>query len=127
MVASAIHGYDIPTITLDPASTSHEVACQLVLKGYWHRFIDSGEPALANAIAMAYPREMQRVQHGTRAPSTIAAAATLLGQLIRPGFDPSQGAEATRRYVHRKASIVVMEHRKNEAPDRYPWTQRGGD
>src|SRR6266545_4300632 len=46
-------------------------------------------------------------------------------QLIRPGFDPGQGAEATRRYVRRKASIVVMEHRKREAPDRYPWTQVG--
>lgn len=125
MAASAIHGHGIPTITLDPASTPHEVACQLVLKGYWHGFIDSGEPALANAIAMAYPREVQRVQHGTRAPSIVAAAATLLEQLIRPGFDPSQGAEAMRRYVRRKASIVVMEHRKSEAPDRYPWTQVG--
>ena len=49
----------------------------------------------------------------------------LLEQLIRPGFDPAQGAEATRRYVRRKASIVVMEHKKQEAPDRYPWTHVG--
>jgi hypothetical protein len=49
----------------------------------------------------------------------------LLEQLIRPGFDPAQGAEAARRYVRRKASIVVMQHRKSEAPDRYPWTQVG--
>jgi hypothetical protein len=27
--------------------------------------------------------------------------------------------------VRRKASIEVMEHRKAEAPDRYPWTQIG--
>ena len=49
----------------------------------------------------------------------------LLGQLIRPGFDPAQGAEATRRYVRKTASIVVKEHKKQEAPDRYPWTQAG--
>jgi len=53
------------------------------------------------------------------------AAATLLEQLIRPGFDPAQGAEATRRYVRRKASIAVMQYRKGEAPDRYPWKQVG--
>jgi hypothetical protein len=49
----------------------------------------------------------------------------LLEQLLRPGFDPAQGAEATRRYVRRKVSIVVMQYRKGEAPDRYPWTQVG--
>jgi hypothetical protein len=52
----------------------------------------------------------------------VSAAARLLEQLIRPGFDPAQGAEATRRYVRRKASIAVMQYRKGEAPDRYPWT-----
>jgi hypothetical protein len=57
--------------------------------------------------------------------STASAAATLLEQLIRPGFDPAQGAEATRRYVRRKASIAVMQHRKLESPDRCPWTQVG--
>jgi hypothetical protein len=54
-----------------------------------------------------------------------AAAALLLEQLIHPGYDPAQGAEATRRYVRRKANIVVMEHRKREAPERYPWTHIG--
>lgn len=49
----------------------------------------------------------------------------LLGQLVMPGFDPAQGAEATRRYVRRKASIVVMEHKKLETPDLYPWTHVG--
>src|SRR6266566_2196349 len=95
------------------------------LEGYWHGYIGSDEPALANAVAMAYPRQVERIQRGTRAPDRASAAATLLEQLIRPGFDPAQGAEATRRYVRRKASIVVMEHRKAEAPDRYPWTQAG--
>jgi len=95
------------------------------LKGYWHGYIASDEKALANAVAMAYPRQVEHIQRVTRAPNSTAAAATLLEQLIRPGFDPAQGAEATRRYVRRKASIAVMEHRKGEAPDRYPWTQVG--
>jgi hypothetical protein len=124
-IAKAIHGNGIPTITLDPNSTPYEIACQVLLKGYWHGYIGGDEPALANAVAMAYPRQVQRLQRETRAPSTTSAAATLLEQLIRPGFDPAQGAEATRRYVRRKASIAVMQHRKLEAPDRYPWTQVG--
>jgi hypothetical protein len=124
-IATAIHGHGIPTITLDPVSTPHEIACQVVLKGYWHGYIESDEPALANAVAHAYPRQVERIQRITRAPNRASAAATLLEQLIRPGFDPAQGAEATRRYVRRKASIAVMEHRKGEAPDRYPWTQVG--
>jgi hypothetical protein len=124
-IAKAIHDHGIPTITLDPTSTPHEIACQLVLKGYWHGYISSDEPALANAVAMAYPRQVERIRRETHAPSHASAAATLLEQLIRPGFDPAQGAEKTRRYVRRKASIVVMEHRKREAPDRYPWTQVG--
>ena len=124
-VAEAIHDNGIPTITLDPISTPHEIACQVVLKGYWHGYIRSDEPALANAVAMAYPRQVERIQRATRAPNPASAAATLLEHLIRPGFDPAQGAEATRRYVRRKASIAVMQHRKGEAPDRYPWTQVG--
>src|SRR6266545_932977 len=123
--AKAIHAHGIPTITLDPISTPYEIACQVVLKGYWHGYIGSDEPALANAVAMAYPRQVERIQRETRAPNRASAAATLLEQLIRPGFDPAQGAEATRRYVRRKASIAVMQHRKGEAPDRYPWTQVG--
>jgi len=124
-IAKAIHGHGIPTITLDPISTPHEIACQLVLKGYWHGYISNDESALANAVAMAYPRQVERIQRATHAPSRASAAATLLEQLIRPGFDPAQGAEATRRYVRSKAKFVVMEYRKGEAPDRYPWTQVG--
>jgi hypothetical protein len=63
--------------------------------------------------------------HRHSAPNNASAAATLLEQLIRPGFDPAQGAEATRRYVRRKANIAVKQYRKGEAPDRYPWTQVG--
>jgi hypothetical protein len=124
-VAKAIHGNGIPTITLDPISTPDEIACQVVLKGYWHGYVGSDEPALANAVAKAYPRQVERIQRVTRAPNRVFAAATLLEQLIRPGFDPAQGAEATRRYMRRKASIAVMQYRKGEAPDRYPWTQVG--
>jgi hypothetical protein len=124
-IATAIHGHGIPTITLDPVSTPYEIACQVVLKGYWHGYIGGDEPALANAVAEAYPRQVERIQRVTRAPDSTSAAATLLGQLIRPGFDPAQGAEATRRYVRRMASIAVKQHRKGEAPDRYPWTQVG--
>jgi hypothetical protein len=124
-LARAIHGSGIPTITLDPSSTPYEIACQMVLKAYWHGYIGGHEPVLAHAIAMAYPQQVHRIQRVTRAPNRAAAAATLLEQLVRPGFDPAQGAEATRRYVRRKASIAVMEYRKAEAPDRYPWTQVG--
>ena len=123
-LATAIHEHGIPTITIDPISTPHEIACQVVLKGYWHGYIGSEEPALANAIAMAYPRQVERIQRATRV-DRASAAATLLEQLIRPGFDPAQGAEATRRYVRRKASIAIMQQRKLDSPDRYPWTQIG--
>jgi hypothetical protein len=124
-IATAIHGHGIPTITVDPVSTPSEIACQVVLKGYWHGYIGSDEPALANAVAMAYPRQVERIQRVFGAPNSTSAGATLLEALIRPGYDPARGAEATRRYVRRKASIVVMEYRKGETPDRYPWTQVG--
>ena len=125
ILARAIHGHGIPTITLDSASTPEEIACQVVLKGYWHGYIDSDAPALARAVTSAYPQPVARIQRHTHAPTAESAAAMLLEQLIHPGFDPARGAEATRRYVRRKASIVVMEHRKREAPDRYPWTHIG--
>ena len=125
ILAEAIHGYGIPTITLDPASTPQEIACQVVLKGYWHGYIGADEPALGSALATAYPQPIKRIQRQTDAPTRESAAAMLLGQLFRSGFDPAQGAEKTRRYVRRKASIVVMEHKKQEAPDHYPWTHVG--
>jgi hypothetical protein len=97
----------------------------VILKSYWHGYIDGHEAALARAIEMAYPQAVERIRRQTRAPSTASAAAMLLEQLVHPGFDPAQGAEATRRYVRRKASIRGMEHRKQEDPGRYPWTQVG--
>lgn len=124
-IAEAVHEHGMPTIALDTASTPFETACQLVLKAYWHGYIGGDEPALANAIALAYPRQVAQIQRQTRSPDRAAAAAVLLEQLFRPGFDPAQGAEATRRYVRRKASIAVLQHRKAESPERYPWTQVG--
>ena len=124
-LAKAIHGHGVPTITVDPASTPQDIACQVVLKGYWHGYISAHEPTLAKAVATAHAESVQRIQRQTDAPTRESAVAMLLEQLIRPGFDPAQGAEATRRYVRRMASIVVMEHRKREHPDRYPWTHVG--
>lgn len=124
-ISNAIHDHGIPTITIDPSSTPLETACQVVLKGYWHGYIGGAEPALANAVALAYPQPVERIRRACRTPDARSAATMLLEQLIRPGFNPAQGAEATRRYVRRKASITIMEHRKAEAPDRYPWTQIG--
>ena len=73
-IAGAIHGHGIPAITLDPVSTPFEIACQVVLKGYWHGYIRGDEPALANAVAMAYPRQVDRIQRVTRAPDREAYA-----------------------------------------------------
>jgi hypothetical protein len=125
ILAKAVHGHGIPTITVDSRSTPQEIACQAILKAYWHGYLKGDEPALAKAVADAYPQPVERIRRHTGSPTTATAAARLLEQLIHPGFDPAQGAEANRRYVRRKASIVVMEHRKQEDPSRYPWTQVG--
>lgn len=124
-LARAVHGHGIPTITIDPESSPEETACQLVLKCYWHGYISGAEPAIAESIAAAYPQAVERVRRHTGSPSAASAAASLLEQLVHPGFDPAQGADATRRYVRRKSSIVILEHRKRENPNRYPWTQIG--
>ena len=125
VLAKAVHGHGVPTITVDAKSTPQEIACQVILKGYWHGYIEGDEPAIASAVEAAYPQPVERIRRQTRAPTAVSAAARLLEQLIHPGFDPAQGAEATRRYVRNKANIVVMEYRKLENPDRYPWTQVG--
>jgi len=124
-VARAVHGHGVPTIVVDPASTAAEIACQVVLKAYWHGYITGDEPTIGKAVEIAYARSVESVRRGTNSLTTSAAAAALLEQLIFPGFDPARGAEATRRYVRRKASIVVMEHQKRESPDHYPWTRVG--
>jgi hypothetical protein len=125
ILAPAIHGHGIPIITVDGKSTPYEIACQVVLKAFWHGYLGGGERALANVIALAYPRQVDLILRKTNALDRASAAATLLEHLVHPGFDPAQGADATRRYVWRKASIIVMDHRKQESPERYPWTQIG--
>ena len=125
MLAKVVHGHGIPVITVDPMSSPMEVACQVLLKAYWHGYIGNDEPGLATAIALAFPKQVERVRRGTKAADTEAAAALLLEGLLHPGFDPARGAEANRRYVSRKASIAVMQHRKLENADRLPWTLIG--
>jgi hypothetical protein len=97
----------------------------VVLKAYSHGYLRGDEPALRNAVALACPKQVKLIHHKTDARDLGSAAAMLLEQLVQPGFDPAQSAELTRRYVRRKASIVVMEHHKRESPQRYPWTQLG--
>lgn len=125
ILAKAIHGFGIPVIAVDRTSTRMEIACQVLLKAYWHGYIGNDEPGLATAVARAYPKQVDRVRRGTGAPDAQSAAATLLAGLLHPGFDPARGAESNRRYVTRKASIAVMEHRKREAVDDQPWTRIG--
>lgn len=125
VLANAVHTHGVPIITVDSNSTPSEIACQVVLKGYWHGYIDGNDAALAKGVELAYPHAVESILRRTGAPNPTSAAAMLLEQLVHPGFDPAQGAEMTRRYVRRKVSIVVMEHRKREHPERYPWTKVG--
>lgn len=126
IMADAIHGSGIPIMTVDEASTDEEVGCQLVLLAHWHGYISADEDGLIGALLQAYPGPVARIRAETDAPDVRAAAAMLLRRLLRPGFDPAKGAAATRRYVNRLASIVVMEHRKATAPaGTWPWQRLG--
>lgn len=126
IMADAIHGSGIPIMTVDEASTDEEVGCQLVLLAYWHGYISADEDGFIGALVQAYPGPVARIRAETDAPDVRAAAAMLLRRLLRPGFDPAKGAAATRRYVNRLASIVVMEHRKATAPaGTWPWQRLG--
>jgi hypothetical protein len=99
-----------------------EVACQLELLAVEemadvHRdTIPGSEPAITESIVMAYLQAVEPVRRHTAASNNSSAVAALLEQLIHPGSDPAPGAENTRRYVRLKASIVVVELRKREAP-----------
>jgi hypothetical protein len=42
-IAKAVHHSGIPTIALDHLSTIEEVACQMVMKGYWHGYVEGDE------------------------------------------------------------------------------------
>jgi hypothetical protein len=126
MMTDAIHGSGIPIMTVDEASTDEEVGCQLVLLAHWHGYISADEDGLVGALIQAYPGPVRRIRSKTDQPDMAAAATLLLRRLLRPGFDPAKGAAATRRYINRLASIVVLEHRKATAPaGTLPWQRLG--
>jgi hypothetical protein len=124
-VAPAVRQHGIPVLALDPDSTSEEIQCQLLLLAYWHQYIGADEPEIADAVAAAYPAAVGRVARATGAPGTRAAAAMLFEGLLRPGFDPAMGASAARRYVSRKATIAILNHRKTSDGGVRPWEELG--
>jgi hypothetical protein len=124
-VATAIRQYGIPVLPLDPESTSEEIQCQFLLLAYWHKYIGADEPEIADAIASAYPAAVERIARVTGAPGRRAAAALLFERLLRPGFDPAMGAAAARRYVSRKATIAILNHRKASDGSVRPWEALG--
>ena len=124
-VAGAIRDHGIPVLPVDPQSTSEEIQCQLLLLAYWHKYIGADEPEIADAIGSAYPGPSERVARATRAPDRRAAAAILFEGLLRPGFDPSMGAAAARRYVSRKATIAILNYRKTTGVGVRSWEALG--
>jgi hypothetical protein len=124
-LAGAIHEHGIPVLCMDPESTAEEIQCQILLLAHWHKYVGTGEPEMADAIAGAYPQAVERIARTTRAPDTRAAAALLFEGLLRPGFDPARGAAAARRYVNRKATIAILNHRKITDGGIRPWEALG--
>jgi hypothetical protein len=124
-LASAIHEHGIPILCVDPESTAEEVQCQILLLAHWHKHVGPGEPEIADVIAAAYPQAVARVARATRTPDTRAAAAMLFEGLLQPGFDPARGASAARRYVNRKATIAILNHRKTTDGGVRPWEALG--
>jgi hypothetical protein len=125
VTATAVHDHGMPILSLDPESTPEELGCQLLLLAFWHKYVSPDDPELADAIASAYPEPVRRIVRATRAPDARAAAAMLFEGLLRPGFDPSMGAAAARRYVARKASIAIRNHRKAADGGLCPWEALG--
>lgn len=119
VMADAIHHVGIPILTTDGEWSPEELGSQLVLLAYWHGYLGKDEPGLVGALLQAYPRPVARIQRATGV-DVQSAAAMLLEGLLRPGFDPARGAQASRRYVARKASIAVLNHRKAEMYP-HPW------
>ena len=124
-LARAIHDHGIPVLSLDPESTAEEIQCQILLLAHWHRYIGAGEPEIVDVITAAYPRAVERIARAARVPDTRAAAALLFEGLLQPGFDPARGAEAARRYVSRKATIAIRNHRKTTDGAVRPWESLG--
>lgn len=123
--AQAIHNHGVPVLTLDERSSAAEVGCQLLLLAQWHGLLGRNEGGLAEAFASAYPKAVERVRAAMRMPDNVSAAATLLESLLRPGFDPARGAESTRRYVSRKASLAILERQKLDNATLRPWEPFG--
>jgi hypothetical protein len=73
----------------------------------------------------AYSAAVERIARATGAPGKRAAAALLFEGLLRPGFDPAMGAAAARRYVSRKATIAILNHRKASDGSVRPWEALG--
>src|SRR5258708_15630236 len=105
-IAKAIRGHGIPTITLDTVSTPEEIACQVVLKGYWHGYIGSDEPEVANAVAMAYPRQVERIRRATK-----CSGQCFCGRDPARTADPSRIRPRSRRGGHPPVHAPESEHR----------------
>ena len=124
-LARAIHDHGIPVLSLDPESTLEEIQCQILLLAHWHKYVGADEPEIADVIAAAYPQAVARIARATRSPDARAAAALLFEGLLQPGFDPARGTEAARRYVNRKATIAILNHRKTTDGAVRPWEALG--
>ena len=71
----------------------------MVPKGYWHGYISAHEPALARAVATAYPTQ-RLVFAVTRWGISVIES----GEFQRSS---TQGAEATRRYVAKRLDVHI--------------------
>ena len=101
---------------LDP----QEIACQVVPKGYWHGYISAHEPALARAVATAYPKSVQRIQRHTRAPtrevgSCDAACPPWIRPSARRRANPSIRSQTARR-PYPSCTSPPRETRPNQPP-----------
>jgi hypothetical protein len=125
ILAPAIHGHGVPVLVVDDASSREEVACQVQLLARWYGYLPADDPGLADGIVLAFPAAVQRIRRAVDVPDSRSAAALLLEGLLHPGFDPARGAESTRKYVNRKASIVIQEYRKATTPGLRQWERLG--
>jgi hypothetical protein len=115
ITSQAVHAYGVPILCLDEHSTPDEVVAQILLAAYWHGYLDGDEPAVPPALVRAFPSQVERVRSGTGAPGDVEAATLLFERLLRPGFDPTRGAESIRRYITRHATTLVQDHRSSIA------------
>jgi len=114
--ARAVHAHGVPILSLDGQTTTEEVIAQMLLVAYWHGYLEGDETAfIPRSLAAAFPRNVASVKRGTGASDIEAAAALLFERLLRPGFDPTRGAESIRRYIARHATTLVRAHRASEA------------